>query len=494
MATNQSFDSIKIGVCDCFWRPVPTDANPNPTEIYLGLTKGGCELNYTPEWKEIQVDQFGKTASESVLIGETVKVKVPLAETDLEKLELFSHTGTKEEKEQVITTLNVPGGITGVTNAPTSANTTAGAAGVPQVETTIVLGGATADGNVDVIVNAVGMPNTPKTVSVAVLNGDTADQVAQKIRTALAGDVDVGAFFNVSGTTDNIILTRTVAAADDGTININIQGGLTGVPDDTTSVHAVVGSVGTLQVETATVAGTVTDTGNITVTVTASGMTNSPKAVTVAVVSGDTANQVATKIRTALGLDANVSGFFTISGANADIILTKKTSGANDATLNIAIDGGSVAATSIGATQLPLTSVTGLFVGDRIKVGVEYSTIVSISGNIITLKDALTATHNDGDNLTKVKPRLTFGRRPGFRLAGLAGRIRLHPISMGHRLTEDVVIHKAINRAPLQLNYKLDEERIFQTEFNGIVPRQTLEDELAGVEGSFLWQIGNPSI
>ena len=190
--SKQTFETIKIGVCDCFWKPVPTTANPNPDEIYLGLTKGGCELTYTPEWYDLQVDQFGKTATESVLVGEQVSVKIPLAETDLFKLRLFSHTAT------------------------------------PVVE--------------------------------------------------------------------------------------------------------------------------------------------------------------------------------------------------------------------------------GL------------------------------------------KEKLTFGRKPGLRLEGLAGQLRLHPIAMGASQDEDVVIYRAVNKAPLQLNYKLDEERIYSTEFFGIVERQSLEDELDGVDGNFLWQIGNPSV
>lgn len=188
----QSFETVKIGVCDCFWRPVPTTATPNPEEVYLGLTKGGVELAYTPEWYEIQVDQFGKTATESVLIGETIVATVPLAETDIGKLELFAHTATK----------------------------------------------------------------------------------------------------------------------------------------------------------------------------------------------------------------------------------------------------------------------------------------ISEMG----------------------KEKLVFGRRPGLRLEGLAGRLRLHPIAMGGSNDEDVVIYRAVNKAPMALNYRVDEERIYSIEFNGIVARQSLEAELAGIDGAFLWQIGNPNV
>lgn len=98
-----NFDSIKIGVCDCFWSNYDAEGIIG-AEIFLGLTKGGCELTYTPEWFDITVDQFGKTPTESVLVGEKVKVKVPLAETDLDKLELFSHTAkkiTSGQKEKI---------------------------------------------------------------------------------------------------------------------------------------------------------------------------------------------------------------------------------------------------------------------------------------------------------------------------------------------------------------------------------------------------------
>lgn len=91
---NQNFGTVKVGVCDCFWTPRATASNPNPEEIFLGLTKGGVVLNYEPTYHEINVDQFGSTATESVLIGEKISIKVPLAETDLDKIGLFSHTAT----------------------------------------------------------------------------------------------------------------------------------------------------------------------------------------------------------------------------------------------------------------------------------------------------------------------------------------------------------------------------------------------------------------
>lgn len=315
--TQQSFETIKIGVCDCFWRPLPTEAIPNPDEIYLGLTKGGVELVYTPEWYEIQVDQFGKTATESVLIGEDIKARIPLAETDLSKLELFAHTATKiVESYQV---------------SPATA----------QQITAVILGTVESDGDAAITVTANGMNNSPKTISVPVVTGDDAEAVAGKVRTALSEDEDVSAFFNVSGEGDQIILTRKGAAV-------------------------------------------------------------------------------------------------------------------NDETMNLASDNG----TCTGLTAAPTSTI-------------------SIPGAVA---------------VNEQRSKLTFGRKPGFRLEGVAGQLRLHPIAMGSSNDEDVIIYRAANRAPLQLNYKLDEERIFSTEFQGIVARQTAEDELNGIDGSFLWQIGNPTI
>lgn len=93
---------------------------------------------------------------------------------------------------------------------------------------------------------------------------------------------------------------------------------------------------GVLQVETAVIVGTITLGGNMSVTVTAAGMTGSPKTLSVAVLLNDTASQVAAKVRTALGADVDVIALFTVGGTGADVSLTTIESRANDGTLNIA--------------------------------------------------------------------------------------------------------------------------------------------------------------
>jgi large repetitive protein len=240
--------------------------------------------------------------------------------------------------------------------------------GVKQVETVTVSGAPVAlDGNILVRVTASGMANSPKTVSVPLVAAtDTTNAaVATKIQTALQGDTDVNNFFTVTTNSADVILTAKVATTDDSSMHITIFGSVTGIRN-AESVHTTTGVApvtGVKQVETATVVGTITvgvnqvETATVTtnsgangamitggsfnVTVTANGMSNSPKAVPVTVNNGDGESAVATAIRAALTADADVgsvaTGFFTVSGSGASVVLTAKTKAANDTSMNIAI-------------------------------------------------------------------------------------------------------------------------------------------------------------
>lgn len=197
--------------------------------------------------------------------------------------------------------------------------------GTAQVETATVIG--TIDpagaGDIDVTVTAAGMTGSPKTIAVAVANNDTADDVAGKVRAALTADADVGhvttGFFVVSGATDAVILTAKAKAANDATLNI------------------------------------------ATATGTAIGLTAAPtSANTTAGVAPDTASAVGGKIRTALIADGDIgdagTGFFTVTGSGADIILTAKVNAANDATMNVSIDNGTCTGLTTAATSANTTA------------------------------------------------------------------------------------------------------------------------------------------
>jgi hypothetical protein len=64
--------NVKLGVCKVFFDG--TD---------LGYTKGGVEVSVSTETHKVEIDQFGKTAINEYVMGRSLNVKVPLADTTL---------------------------------------------------------------------------------------------------------------------------------------------------------------------------------------------------------------------------------------------------------------------------------------------------------------------------------------------------------------------------------------------------------------------------
>jgi hypothetical protein len=151
-----------------------------------------------------------------------------------------------------------------------------------------------------------------------------------------------------------------------------------------------------LQVETATVLGTVTGNGNATVIVTAAGLNGSPKTLSVAVLNLDSASDVGGKIRTALNADSDILNFFTVGGSGATVSLTSKVAVANDTTLNISIANG----TCTGLTAAPTSTNTTAGVA-----GPEYSVIRAAypwRQIVSNIRQALDETHVTGDDDTLI--------------------------------------------------------------------------------------------
>lgn len=73
MAVNA--ENVKLGVCTVTYGG--TD---------LGVTKGGVELTLETQTHEVRVDQTGQTPINEYIMGRTISVKVPLAETALENM------------------------------------------------------------------------------------------------------------------------------------------------------------------------------------------------------------------------------------------------------------------------------------------------------------------------------------------------------------------------------------------------------------------------
>jgi hypothetical protein len=115
-------------------------------------------------------------------------------------------------------------------------------AGVNQVETATAAGTITASGNATVIVTGDDITGSPLTVSVAVLNTDTASAWAQKVRTALGAVSAITSLYTVGGSTTAITLTRIVKRYNDSTLNISLNNGTcTGITPALTSVSTTPG-------------------------------------------------------------------------------------------------------------------------------------------------------------------------------------------------------------------------------------------------------------
>lgn len=69
-------DKIRLGTCDVTYKGSD-----------LGATKGGVEVEIRTSTYEVKVDQFGETPVKEIITGTMVTVKVPLAETDLARLQ-----------------------------------------------------------------------------------------------------------------------------------------------------------------------------------------------------------------------------------------------------------------------------------------------------------------------------------------------------------------------------------------------------------------------
>jgi hypothetical protein len=115
-------------------------------------------------------------------------------------------------------------------------------AGVNQVETATAVGTITASGNATVVVTGDDITGSPLTVSVAVLNTDTAATWAGKVRTALNATAAITSLYTVGGSTTAITLTRILDRYNDSTLNISLANGTcTGITTAATSANTTAG-------------------------------------------------------------------------------------------------------------------------------------------------------------------------------------------------------------------------------------------------------------
>ena len=192
-------------------------------------------------------------------------------------------------------------------------------------------------------------------------------------KSGTSGTVQIGA------SNETVTLTNTKQVSFDAII---VGSGSDLVIDisDLDNTGSTVWAAGTLQVETATVvaASGATGNGNVTVTVTATGMTGSPKAISVALTTAHTsAPPIATAIAAGLNADTAYAALFTATSSGANVITTRKVTNTYtlngtsvpirpaNITLNVAIAGvlGITAATTSADTTAGVAT-SGAYVPD----------------------------------------------------------------------------------------------------------------------------------
>lgn len=213
----------------------------------------------------------------------------------------------------------------GPENQETEATIVGSIDGAQQVETATIVGliEAAGVGDAKITITSADVVGSPLDVAVAVANDDTAEEVAGKVRNALRAVSAVTDEYDIAGADEYVILIRATKAANDATLNIaSIDDTCTGLTAQATSAD--------------TLAGSVSGAGDAEIIITAVDLTGTPLTVSVAVLDGDTTEQVAEKIRVALQATSAITDDFIVGGIGVKVSLTNKNVAAVSALSNVA--------------------------------------------------------------------------------------------------------------------------------------------------------------
>ena len=115
--------------------------------------------------------------------------------------------------------------------------------GTVQIETAVIVGTITGDGNATFTLTKAGMTGSPIATSVAVLNGDTPGVVATKAAAAMNLVANITAVCTVTADGNNVVVTAKLAAANDATFNLAYTNDTcTGLTPDATSTDTQAGA------------------------------------------------------------------------------------------------------------------------------------------------------------------------------------------------------------------------------------------------------------
>ena len=280
-------------------------------------------------------------------------------------------------------------------------------------------------------------------------------------KSGTSGTVQIGA------SNETVSLTNTKQVSFDAII-VGSTSDLVIDISDLDNTGSTAWTAGNAQVETATVtaASGITTSGNATVTVTATGMTGSPKAISVPLTTGThtTATLIATAIAAALNADTAYAALFTATSSGASVITTGKASStytlngtsvpvypATDATLNISLDNGTCTGITTASTSANTTAgvaTAGAYVPDL--DGNDFEGEASgglLSVDAVYIKNASTSAANA--LLTQSTVLTDYPLTPGdiLQVAGTTGLLPINDITVEPSATGDESCYVTITLA-----------------------------------------------
>ncbi len=120
--------------------------------------------------------------------------------------------------------------------------------GVKQVETATAAGTASSSANATLTVTGAYLTGSPIVITVAITSGWTATQQGAAFRAALRANDYVMQQYEVSGSTTGIVITDRFYRASDGTLNIAIGAGTTGITAVPSSANTTAGVAATTSI------------------------------------------------------------------------------------------------------------------------------------------------------------------------------------------------------------------------------------------------------
>lgn len=105
---------------------------------------------------------------------------------------------------------------------------------------------------------------------------------------------------------------------------------------------------------------------------------------------------------------------------------------------------------------------------DMILHGESFQIVVNLAEPVV---DILQAAIPGGTQITNSgNKRLNIGKDAGFSLRTVAAQLVLHPLDKTlNDLTEDVVLYKCVVADTVELNYEVDNQRVFEVTFTALV-------------------------